>query len=149
MPQTITKSLGDIIRERTAGLPPEQQDDVFRRTVIEVLWTRRAVTLDGITQLYLALELEKAWLPKKELRQIERQRLLKSIERSIEGFRSAGLKRSRREQPEPTAIEVARELILRDGRDLASEFPTVAALEQFLKRARAERRRLAKQKPQR
>jgi hypothetical protein len=130
------KGLDEIIAERTEGLPPEQQNDVARRTIIEILMTQPEVPLTGLIRLYVATELERLWLSKRELAKINRQRLLKSVEESLEVARWArkNIWPKRGNRPQPTAIAAVAEVIWRD--DLRGRFPSTAALEQFLKRER-------------
>ena len=147
-PAAQAPSLDDIVRERTAGLPFDQGNDIARRTILDALKNQPTVLLTGLVKLYLALELERLWILKKELRKIERQRVLKIIEDLLETIRwsrkhSRPKQRRRRGQRPPTATEILEfvgALTLRDGSDSASGFPTAAALKQFLKRARRERR---------
>jgi hypothetical protein len=104
-----SRSLDEIIRERTAGLPPEREIDVRRRTILEILMTQPIVPLTDHARLYVALELERLWLPKKELAKIERQRVLRSAERALEVVKRA--KKLARKHGLPTrgsAIEAIR-----------------------------------------
>jgi hypothetical protein len=137
------KSFEDIIRERTAGLPPEQEADVRRRTIIEVLMTQPDVPLTGMTRLFVALELERLWLPKKESAKIERQRVRRSAERALEVVKRAKkLARKHGLSTRGVAIEAIHPaLVGPDGRT----FQSPAALAQFLKRERSPK----KKKPQR
>jgi hypothetical protein len=135
-----TKSLDDIIRERTAGLPPEQQERAIRRTIIEVLLTQPTVPLTNYARLYVAWALEEAWLPPKELAKLKRQRLLKSIEDQLGTVKWVRKNVKHDQRPLGPATEAILPFIVKDGNDLASGFPTAKAMEQFMKRARAERR---------
>jgi hypothetical protein len=64
-----SRSLDEIIGERTAGLPFERDSywDVVRRTILEILHDQPTVPLTDDARLYVALALERLWLPKKEL----------------------------------------------------------------------------------
>jgi hypothetical protein len=136
----VMKDLDEIIRERTAGLPPEQEIDVVRRTILEVLTTKPEVPLTNHTRLSVALELERLWLPKKERAKIERQRLLRSAERALEiaklGRELAGKRRMR---GGPSAFEAIRPVLVKgpDGRP----FQSPEALAQFIKRERAAKKK--------
>src|ERR1700730_1686280 len=81
-----SRSLDEIIGERTAGLPFERDSywGVVRRTILEILSTQPTVPLTDHARLYVARELERLWLPKKELAKIERQRVLGSAEGVLE-----------------------------------------------------------------
>jgi hypothetical protein len=141
-PVAVMKDFDEIIRERIAGLPPE---DVLR-IIIEVLVTQPDLPLTGMARFFVALQLERL-LPKKEQAERERQRLLRSIEDGLvtaKWVRKNLWPRGPKGEPQPTAIEVVRQVIFRDPDDPHSEFPTIEALEQFLKRERD-----AKKKPQR
>jgi hypothetical protein len=139
----------EIIRERTAGLPPERKIDVGRRTILEILMTQPTVPLTDDLRLYVALALERLWLPKKEVAKIERERVARSAEGFLEVVkRSKKLtKKLARERGWPTrggpiATEAIHPALVKGpgGR----RFLSPAALAQFLKRERA-----AKKKPQR
>jgi hypothetical protein len=78
------KDLGKIIEVRTAGLPPQQREDVARRTIIEILATRPEVPLTGMLRRHVALELERLWIPQKERNKINRQRALQHTESLIQ-----------------------------------------------------------------
>jgi hypothetical protein len=135
-----SRSLDEIIRERTAGLPPERKIDVARQTILEILMTRPDVPLTDHERLYVALELERLWIPKRELAKIERQRLLRSTERALEVAKRA--KKLARKYGLPTrgsAIAAIR-LALVKGRD-GRTFQSSAALKQFLKRERRIKKR--------
>jgi hypothetical protein len=154
--------IDEIIRERTAGLSPEQKNgpgmqhavvDVVRRAILKILMTQPDVPLTDYARRYVALELERLWIPKKELAKIERQRQLESAERALEVHKRAKelarknglLKRGR---AGPTAIEAIRPALVkgRDGRT----FHSSAALKQFLKRERIlKRERQAQKNPRR
>jgi hypothetical protein len=144
-PGAVMKDFDEIIRERIAGLPPEQiTEDVLRDTIIEVLMTQPDVPLTGMARFFVALQLERL-LPKKEQAERERQRLLRSIEDRLVTARWARKNLWPKRGPKgELAIESVRKVIFRDPHDPHSEFPTIEALEQFLKRGRA-----AKKKPQR
>jgi hypothetical protein len=160
------RSLDEIIGERTAGLPIERDSywDVVRQIIHEVLMTQPTVPLTDYARLYVALELERLWLPKKELAKIERQRTLKGAERGLEIVKRA--REMARKHPEvvkrakklarelarkrglptrggPNAIAAIRPALVkgRDGRTFLSS----AGLAQFIKRERAAK----KKKPQR
>jgi hypothetical protein len=137
-----SQSLDEIIRERTAGLPPERKIDVARRTILEILLTT-TVSLTGHERLYVALELERLWLPKKESAKIERQRVRRSAERALDVVKRAKkLARKHGLSTRGAAIEAIRPaLVGPDGRT----FQSPAALAQFLKRERSPK----KKKPQR
>jgi hypothetical protein len=135
-----------IIRERTAGLPPERKIDVGRRTILEILMTQPTVPLTDELRLYVALALERLWLPKKELAKIERQRELRKVERALDVVKRAKKLARKLGWPTrggPSAIEAIRPALVKgpDGR----RFQSPAALAQFIKRARAAK----KKKPQR
>jgi hypothetical protein len=135
-----SRGLDEIIRERTAGLPPERKIDVARRTILEILITQPDVPLTDHERRYVALELERLWLPKKELAKIERQRLLGSIERALEIVKRA--KKLARKHGLPTrvsAIAAIRPALVkgRDGR----RFQSPGALKQFRKRERRAKKR--------
>jgi hypothetical protein len=141
-----SRSLDEIIRERTAGLPPEREIDVVRRTILEILMTQPTVPLTDHARLYVALALERLWLPKKESAKIERQRVLRSAERALEVVKRAKKLARKNGLPTrggPTAIEAIRPALVKgpDGRT----FQSPAALAQFLKRERSPK----KKKPQR
>jgi hypothetical protein len=132
----------EIIRERTAGLPPERKIDVGRRTILEILMTQPTVPLTDDLRLYVALELERLWLPKKELAKIERQRELRKVERALDVVKRAkklARKYGRPTRGGPTAIALIRPALVkgRDGRT----FQSSAALKQFLKRERRAKKR--------
>jgi hypothetical protein len=133
----VMKDLDEIIRERTAGLPPEQEIDVVRRTILEVLMTKPDVPLTNYARLYVVLELERLWLSKKERAKIERQRLLRSAERALEIDKLA--KKGRRMRGGPSAIEVIQPALFKgpDGRP----FQSPEALAQFMKRERAAKKK--------
>jgi hypothetical protein len=146
-----SRSLDEIIGERTVGLPFERDSywDVVRRTILEILMTQPTVPLTDHARLYVALALERLWLPKKELAKIERQRTLRGAERALDVVKRAKklAKKLARERGCPTrggpdAIEAIRPALVKgpDGRT----FQSSAALAQFIKRERA-----AKKKPQR
>jgi hypothetical protein len=130
------KDFDEIIRERIARLPPEQVTEEPLRIIIEVLMTQPDVPLTGMARLFVALELERL-LPKKERAKRERQRLRRSIEDRLVTAKWARKnlwpKRGPKGEPQPTAIEAVRQVIFRDP---DGEFPTIEALEQFLKRER-------------
>jgi hypothetical protein len=95
----------------------------------------------------VALELERLWLPKKELAKIERQRLLKSSEDAL--VTAKWVKKNvwpKRGRGGRSAIEAVREVIFKDPDELRSTFQSPAALAQFLKRERSPKK---KKKPQR
>jgi hypothetical protein len=147
-PGAVMKDFDEIIRERIAGLPPEQiTEDVLRNIIIEVLMTQPDVPLTGMARFFVALQLERL-LPKKEQAERGRQRLLRSIEDRLVTAKWARKnlwpKRGPKGEPQPTAIKAVHEFIFRNPDDLRSRFRTIEALEQFLKRERD-----AKQKPQR
>jgi hypothetical protein len=140
-PWELSGRLGEIIAERTAGLPPEQQIDVARRTIIDVLMTQPEVPLIGLLRRHVALALERLWLSPGELRKIQRQRELELIE--AVGFLAKWTRKNRpwlkvgKKKPKEfdrTPLEAVVK---------ASGFQSVDALKQFLKRERA-----AKKKPQ-
>jgi hypothetical protein len=133
------KDLDGIIREYTAGLPPEQAAAL--RRIIEVLMARPEVPLTGMERIGVLLDVERL-LPKKKQAEIERQRLLKNVDRSLE-FAKWARKNiwSKQVQDPPTAIEAVRKHIFRNPADLESRFPTVEALEQFIKRERRKKPR--------
>jgi hypothetical protein len=145
----MMKDLDEIIRERTAGLPLKQAMEVALQALSEALMAQPDVplTLTGMTRLLVVLGLEQR-LPPKEQAGIERQRLLRSIEGGLVTAKWARKnlwpKRGPKGEPQPTALEAVREVISRNPDDLSSRFPTIEALEQFLKRERP-----AKKKPQR
>jgi hypothetical protein len=139
------KSLDEIIGEcARRGLLPEQEIDVVRRTILDVLMTQPDVPLTGMVRRYVALELERLWLPKKELAKIERQRLLRSAERALEVAKRA--KKLARKHGLPTrgsAIAAIRPALFKGhvkGRD-GHRFQSSAALKQFLKRERRAKKR--------
>ena len=143
-----SRSLDEIIGERTAGLPFEQDSywDVVRRTILEILRDQPTVPLTDHARLYVALALERLWLPKKELAKIKRQRTLRGAEIALDVGKRA--KKLARERGWPTrggltAIEAIHPAIVKgpDGR----RFQSPAALAQFIKRERAAK----KKKPQR
>jgi hypothetical protein len=140
------KSLDEIIRERTAGLPLEQAMDVALQAIREALMAHpdAPLTLTGMERILVVLALERLF-PKKKQAEIERQRLLRSIEDALVTAKWAKknlwLKRGPKGQPQPTAIEAVREVIFRNPGD---RFPTVDALEQFIKRERAAKKEAAK-----
>jgi hypothetical protein len=125
----LSGRLGEIIEERTAGLPPEQRIDVARRTIIEILMTQPAVPLTGLLRRHVAGELERLWISKKELAKIDRKRRLKYLEslfflakhwRKNKVWLKAG-----KAPPQSTALKAITD---------ASRFQSTAALGQFLKR---------------
>jgi hypothetical protein len=135
-----SRSLDEIIRARMAGLPPEQEIDVYRRTIIDVLMTQPDVQLTGMARHDVALALERLWIPKRELAKIERQRVLRSTERALEIVKRA--KKLARKHGLPTrgsAIAAIRPALVKgpDGR----RFQSPAALKQFLKRERRAKKR--------
>jgi hypothetical protein len=141
-----SQSLDEIIRERAAGLPPEREIDVVRRTILEILKTQPTVPLTDYWRRYVALELERLWLPKKESAKIERQRVLRSAERAIEVVKRA--KKLARKHGLPTrggltAIEAIHPALVKGPNGRIFQSP--AALAQFLKRERSPK----KKKPQR
>jgi hypothetical protein len=163
-----SRSLDEIIGERTAGLPFEtfERDpywDVVRRTILEILQTQPTVPLTDHARHYVALELERLWLPKKERAKIERQRTLRGIETWLDIVKRAKklagpdivkrakklakkLARSQDLSIQGSAIEAIEAILPAivkgpDGRT----FQSSAALAQFLKRERAAK----KKKPQR
>jgi hypothetical protein len=144
------RSLDEIIRERTAGLPLDQAMDAALQAIREALMAQpddAPLILTGMERILVILGLERL-LPKKEQAGIERQRLLRSIEDALVTAKWARKniwsKRGPKGEPQPTAIEAAREVIFRNPGDLSSRFPTVDALEQFNKRERAAKKEAAK-----
>jgi hypothetical protein len=140
----VMKDLDEIIRERTAGLglSPEQGNDIARRTILEVLLTQPTVALTDYARLYVALELERLWLPKKERAKIERQRVLGSFERGRDIVKRAKKLARKHGLPTrgwPSAIKLLRPALVKgpDGRT----FQSPAALKQFLKRERRAKKR--------
>jgi hypothetical protein len=123
--------LGEIIAERTAGLPPEQRNDIAQRTIIEVLITQPEVPLSGMLRRHVALELERLWLPKGEQTKIYRQRWLQPIESVIflakRTRKNKGWLKVGAPKPQSTSLEAVADLF---------GFQSVAALKQFLKRER-------------
>jgi hypothetical protein len=135
-----SRSLDEIIRERTAGLPPEREIDVVRRTILEILMTQPTVPLTDHARLYVALALERLWLPKKESAKIERQRVLRSAERALEVVKRA--KKLARKHGLPTrgaAIEAIHPALVKGPDDRTFQSP--AALAQFLKRERSPKKK--------
>jgi hypothetical protein len=97
------------------------------------------VSLTDMARRYVALALERLWLPKKESAKIERQRQLRSAERALEVVKRA--KKLARKHGLPTrgsAIAAIHPALVKgpDGR----RFQSPAALKQFLKRERAARK---------
>jgi hypothetical protein len=127
------KSLEKIIAD---GDLPEQVNDATRRTIIEILMNQRAVPLQGWARRYVALALERAWIPKKELQKINRQRRLKHLESLLFlakwGRKNKVWLKAGRSQPRSTALKAAAS---------ASGFQSTAALGQFLKRERKAKRK--------
>jgi hypothetical protein len=143
-----SRSLDEIIGERTAGLPFERDSywDVVHRTILEILRTQPTVPLTDHARLYVVLALERQWLPKKELAKIKRQRTLRGAERAHDVVKRAKKLARKLGWPTrggPTAIERIHQAIVKgpDGR----RFQSPAALAQFIKRERAAK----KKKPQR
>jgi hypothetical protein len=127
--------LGEIIEERTAGLPLEQYIVVFQRTIIEVLLTRPEVPLIGPLRLLVACALEQHWIPERELKKIYRQRRLEYLEswlnaakwsRKTKAWAKAG-----KPKPPSTALEAVADFF---------GFQSVAALKQFMRRERRARK---------
>jgi hypothetical protein len=139
----MSRDFDEIIRERVAGLPPEQAtEEALLRIIIEALM--RDVPLTGMARIFVVLQLERL-LPKWEQAKIERQRLLRSIEDALVTAKWARKNVwPKRGRGGGSAIEAVRKLIFRDPDDLGSRFESPAALKQFLKRERQ-----AKKKPRR
>jgi hypothetical protein len=133
-----SRSLDEIIRERATGLPFEQATEVALQAIREALMAHpdAPLTLTGMERILVILALERL-LPKKKQAEIERQRLLRSIENSLEIAKGARKYVWSKRGPRPAAIEVVREVIFRNPDNLSSRFPTIEALEQFIKRERA------------
>jgi hypothetical protein len=112
------------------------------RRAIEILTTRPDVPLTYVERLSVALMLE-GLLPKKEQARIERQRLLRNIERGREFFK-LGKKSTppkHRQKLSPLeAIQWSFRKVTADG-GLRCIFPSAKAVEEFIKRARKETRR--------
>jgi hypothetical protein len=140
----MPRDFDEIIRERVAGLAPEQAtEEALLRIFIEALMSDVPLT-PGMARIFVILQLERL-LPKKEQAERERQRLLRSIEDRLVTARWARKNLWPKRGPKGVlAIESVRKVIFRDPHDPHSEFPTIEALEQFLKRGRA-----AKKNPQR
>ena len=157
----------EIIRERIAKLPPETEDmlrtiieasppdvavalqlerreqiteDVLR-IIVEVLTSTPDVPLTGMARIFVAIQLERL-LPKKEQAERERRRVLRSIEDGLVTAKWAR-KNPWSRDPKP-ALELVRQVIFRDPDDPHSEFPTIEALEQFLKRVRRDAKKKKK-----
>jgi hypothetical protein len=145
-----SRDLDEIIRERTAGLPFEQATEVALRAVREALMASpdAPLILTGMERILVILALEQR-LPPKERSEIERQRLLRNVERALESARWAKKNiwpiHRRKGEPQPTVPEVVRQVIFRDPYNLDSRFPTIEALGEFVKRER----RAKKKKSQR
>ena len=127
---------GEIIAERIAGVAPEQRTDIARRTIIEILITRPEVPLIGLLRRYVAMELEKVWLPKRERQKVYRQRELELIE-SVYSLAKFGRKnktwaKAGKPQPQSTSLEAVADFF---------GFPSPEALAQFLKRERRARKK--------
>jgi hypothetical protein len=139
-----SQSLDEIIEERTANVPPGQAMDVALEVVREALMSD--VPLTGMDRLFVALTLE-CLLPPKKRAVIERQRLLRSIEDALVTAKWARKnvwpKHGRKGERRPAAIEAVRQVIFRNPDDFPadSRFPTVEALEQFIKRERREKKK--------
>jgi hypothetical protein len=136
------KDVDEIIRARTEGLPLGQEIDAARRTILEVLMTQPDVPLTDYWRRYVALELGRLWLPKKELAKIERQRLLGSIESGLDIVKRAKKLARKHGLPTrdgPSAIALIRPALVKGpgGRT----FQSPAALKQFLKRERQAKKR--------
>jgi hypothetical protein len=145
--------INEIIRERTAGLSPKQINDpgmqhavvdVVRRTILKILMTQPDVPLTDYARHYVALELERLWLPKKERAKIERQRVLRSAEGALDMAKRAkelAKKTSwlKYRRGGPSAIETIRPALVK-GPD-GSTFQSPDALAQFLKRERAAKKK--------
>jgi hypothetical protein len=140
------KDFDEIIRERTAGLPLKQAMEVALQALREALITQPDVplTLTGMARVLVVLGLEQR-LPPKEQAKIERQRLLRNIDQSREFAKWAKKNIWPKGGQKLAALEAVQQwCAFKDPTDLSSRFPTVEALEQFIKRART-----AKKKPQR
>jgi hypothetical protein len=133
------KDLDGFIRGYTAGLPPEQAAALGR--IIEVLMARPEVPLTDMERLGVLLDVERL-LSKKKQAEIERRRLLRNVDQSLE-FAKWVRKNiwSKQVRDPPTAIEAVRKHIFRNPDDPESRFPTIEALEQFIKRERKKKSR--------
>jgi hypothetical protein len=131
------KSVEEIIAARTAALPPERREKVAQRTIIEILMTRPDVPLTGFPRRHVAQELERLWIPKRELAKISRQRLLRHIENA--NFLAKWTRKNKAwekvgaPKPQTTALEAVAQ---------TEGFQSVDALKQFLKRERRAKKKL-------
>jgi hypothetical protein len=145
-PQPLTSELsgrlGDIIKERTAGLPPEQRIDVAQRTIIEILLTtpcstppRPEVPLTGLLRRHVGLELARLWIDPKELKEIYRQRQLTHIETlyflAQQSRKTRAWARAGKPQPQSTALEAVADYVGKEPE----------TLRQSLKRGRRARKK--------
>jgi len=126
----LSGRLGEIIAERIADVAPKQRPDIARRTIIEILMTRQDVPLTGLVRRHVAGELERLWIPKRELAKINRQRRLIFIESTILLAKSMrknkGWTKVGKPKPKLTALEATAEYF-----ETSPE-----ALQQFIKRER-------------
>jgi hypothetical protein len=143
----LSGRLGEIIAERIAGLPFEQRTEVAQRTVIEVLLHQRDVPLVGLLRRYVALELERRWLPPEELKETHRQREQQYLESIFSLTKwtkktKAGEKVGEpkpRSSPLATLKKAVEGQIRFGGRTF--RFQSTDALKQFLKRGRRARKK--------
>jgi hypothetical protein len=139
----LSGRLGEIIAERIAGLPPEQRIDVAQQTVLEILMTRPEVPLIGLLRRHVALELARLWIPRGELKKIERQRELKHIE-SVYSLAKLGRKnktwaKAGLPQPQSTSLKAVADYFRKSPDKALRKSPE--ALAQFLKRERRARKK--------
>jgi hypothetical protein len=135
---------GEIIEERIAGVAPDQERDITRRTVIEVLLTRPDVPLTGPLRLQVACALEQLWIPPRELQKIYLQRRLEHYEEWL-----SAAKWTRKTKPWAKAGKPKPKGLNQPPLDVVADFfgfRTPNALAQFLKRERGARKTAASQR---
>ena len=146
-PWELSGRLGEIIAERIAGVAPELHLYIARLTVIDVLLNQREVPLVGLLRRYVANELARLWLPKRDLNEIHRQREQQYLESTLLlaklGRKDKAGAKAGTPKPQSSALAVVKKAVEVKTRfgGRVFRFQSTDALKQFLKRGRRARKK--------